>query len=218
VAQRKSEVIVYVPNAFKEERISILQDAIRRAGLATLVSLTDDGLIASHVPLLLDPEPGPYGTLLGHLTRQNPQSRGANGDALAIFLGPDAYITPSWYATKRETGKVVPTWNYVAIHAYGPLEFIDDPVHAREHVAHLTSRHEQGRPVPWKVSDAPEDFITNQLRSIIGFRLTIRRIEGKWKMSQNRRAEDRAGATTGLEMEGKRDVAELIRALSPPPR
>ena len=207
---------MYVPNAFKEERISILQDAIRRAGLATLVCLTDDGLIASHVPLLLDPEPGPYGTLLGHLARQNPQSRGANGEAMAIFLGPGAYITPSWYATKRETGKVVPTWNYVAIHAYGPLEFIDDPVHVREHVARLTDRHEQGRPVPWKVSDAPEDFITNQLSSIIGFRLTIKRIEGKWKMSQNRRAEDRAGAATGLEMEGRLEVAELIRTLSPP--
>jgi transcriptional regulator len=135
---------------------------------------------------------------------------------MAIFLGFDACITPSWYATKRETGKVVPTWNYVAIHAYGPLEFIDDSVHAREHVAHLTDRHEQGRPVPWKVSDAPEDFITNQLRSVIGFRLTIKRIEGKWKMSQNRRAEDRAGAATGLEMDGRPEVAELIRGLSSP--
>jgi transcriptional regulator len=207
---------VYLPNSFKEERVSILHDAIRRSGLATLVSLTDEGLIASHVPLLIDPEPAPYGTLLGHLARPNPQAQRAIGDALAIFLGPDAYITPSWYATKRETGKVVPTWNYVAIHAYGPLEFVDDPVHAREHITHLTSRHEQGRAVPWAPSDAPEDYIANQVRKIIGFRLTINRLEGKWKMSQNRPVEDRVGAAAGLEKEGKHDLAQLIRAVSPP--
>src|SRR5205807_807380 len=109
---------MYIPEPFKEQRIDVLHDAIGRAGLATLVTLAADGLIASHVPLLLDPLPAPYWTLLGHLARPNPQAHGAVGDALAIFLGPDAYITPSWYATKRETGKVVPTWNYVAIHAY----------------------------------------------------------------------------------------------------
>src|SRR6266702_8733406 len=136
---------MYIPKPFKEERIDVLHDAIRRAGLATLVTLAGDGLIASHIPLLLDPKPAPYGTLLGHLARPNPQARGAAGDALAIFLGPDAYITPSWYATKRATGKVVPTWNYVAIHAYGPLELIDDPAHTSAHIAQLTERHEQGR-------------------------------------------------------------------------
>lgn len=204
---------MYLPNSFKEERVSILHDAIRRSGLATLVSLTDEGLIASHVPLLIDPEPAPYGTLLGHLARPNPQAQRAIGDALAIFLGPDAYITPSWYATKRETGKVVPTWNYVAIHAYGPLEFVDDPVHAREHITHLTSRHEQGRAVPWAPSDAPEDYIANQVRKIIGFRLTINRLEGKWKMSQNRDMQDRAGVVTGLRGRAEGDdlaVAEAV--------
>jgi transcriptional regulator len=206
---------VYVPNSFKEERVSVLHDAIRRAGLATLVSLTDNGLIASHVPLLIDPEPAPFGTLLGHLARSNPQARGATGDALAIFQGPDAYITPSWYATKRETGKVVPTWNYIAIHAYGPLEFIDDPVHTREHITHLTERHEQNRAVPWAPSDAPEEFIANQVRKIIGFRVTIDRLEGKWKMSQNRSIEDRIGTAAGLEAEGRRDLAALIRVTSP---
>jgi transcriptional regulator len=212
----QSEDIVYVPNSFKEERVNILHDAIRQAGLATVVSLTDDGLIASHVPLLIDPEPTPYGTLLGHLARANPQARGARGDALAIFLGRDGYITPSWYETKRKTGKVVPTWNYVAIHAYGPLEFIDDPVHAREHITHLTNRHEQSRAVPWMPSDAPEDYIAGQVKRIIGFRLTIKRLEGKWKMSQNRPIEDRVGVVAGLESEGKRDLAELIRAVSSP--
>jgi transcriptional regulator len=139
---------MYIPQPFREDRIDVLHDAIRHAGLATLVSLAADGLIASHIPLLLDAKPAPYGTLLGHLARPNPQARGAIGDALAIFVGPDAYITPSWYATKQQTGKVVPTWNYVAIHAYGPVEFIDDPAHAREHVAQLTERQEQGRPMP----------------------------------------------------------------------
>jgi len=209
------EGIVYLPNAFKEERVSVLHDAIRRASLATLVSLTGEGLIASHVPLLIDPEPAPYGTLLGHLARANPQARGAIGDALAIFLGPDGYITPSWYATKRATGKVVPTWNYVAVHAYGPLEFIDDPVHARQHITQLTNRHEQGRATPWAPSDAPEDFVASQVRRIIGFRLTIKRLEGKWKMSQNRSVEDRVGAAAGLEAEGKPGLAELIRSASP---
>lgn len=203
---------MYVPQSFKEGRVDVLHDAIRRAGLATLVSLTADGLIASHIPLLLDPEPAPYGTLLGHLARPNPQAQGAIGEALAIFLGPDAYITPSWYATKRETGRVVPTWNYVAIHAYGLLEFIDDPVHARDHITRLTRRHEEGRPVPWAPSDAPEDFIAGLVRGIIGFRLTIARLEGKWKMSQNRPLPDRIGAADGLESEGKPEVAALVRS------
>jgi len=205
---------MYVPQAFKEERIDVLHDAIRRAGLATLVTLTADGLIASHVPLLLDPEPAPYGTLLGHLARPNPQARRSVGEALAIFLGPDAYITPSWYATKRQNGKVVPTWNYVAIHAYGPLEFIDDPAHARQHITHLTDHHEGDRPAPWAVTDAPEDFIQSMVKRIIGFRLTITRLQGKWKMSQNRPMEDRTGVATGLKVEGKHDLAELVRPIA----
>src|SRR5437588_2399694 len=164
---------MYIPEPFKEDRIGVLHEAIRSAGLATLVSNTGEGLIASHIPLLLDPEPAPYGTLMGHLARPNPQARGAIGDALAIFLGPDAYITPSWYATKQQTGKVVPTWNYVAIHAYGPLTFIDDPADARAHVTLLTERHEQGRLRPWATDDAPEEFISGLIRGIIGFRLEI---------------------------------------------
>ncbi len=147
---------MYVPPLFKEDRIDVLHDAIRRAGLATLVTLTPDGLIASHVPMLLDSEPAPYGTLLGHVARPNPQARGAvpGVQALAIFQGPDAYITPSWYATKRETGKVVPTWNYVAIHAYGPVAFFDDVERLRAIVTRLTERQEAARAAPWAVSDA----------------------------------------------------------------
>jgi transcriptional regulator len=173
--------------------------------------LTADGLIASHVPMLLDPEPAPYGTLIGHLARPNPQARGAIGEALAIFQGPEAYITPSWYATKRENGKVVPTWNYIAIHAGGPVEFFNDADRLRAIVTRLTQRQETGRAEPWAVSDAPPDYIEGMLKGIVGFSLRIARLEGKWKMSQNRPAEDRAGVVAGLEGEGRDDVAALIR-------
>ena len=198
------------PPLFKEDRIDVLHDAIRRTGLATLVTLTADGLIASHVPMLLDPDPAPYGTLIGHLARPNPQARGAIGEALAIFQGPEAYITPSWYATKRETGKVVPTWNYVAIHAYGTVEFFDDRERLRDVVTRLTEREETPRAEPWAVTDAPADFIDGMLKGIVGFALPIARLEGKWKMSQNRPAEDRAGVVAGLQADGREDVAGLI--------
>jgi transcriptional regulator len=195
---------------FREDRIDVLHDAIRRTRLATLVTLTSDGLIASHVPMLLDPEPAPYGTLLGHLARPNPQARGGMGEALAIFQGPEAYITPSWYATKRATGKVVPTWNYVAIHAYGTAEFFLDRERLRDVVTRLTEREEATRTEPWAVTDAPADFIDGMLNGIVGFALPIARLEGKWKMSQNRPAEDRAGVIGGLDEEGRADVAALV--------
>jgi transcriptional regulator len=203
---------VYVPPLFKEDRIDVLHDAIRRTGLATLVTLAADGLIASHVPMLLDPDPAPYGTLIGHLARPNPQAHGAvpGVQALAIFQGPDVYITPSWYATKRENGKVVPTWNYVAIHAHGPVEFFDDTERLRDVVTRLTEREEQARADPWAVSDAPAAFIDGMLKGIVGFALPIARLEGKWKMSQNRPAQDRAGVVAGLEQQGREDVAALV--------
>ncbi len=201
---------MYNPPLFKEDRIEVLHDAIRRAGLVTLVTQTADGLIASHAPMLLDTEPAPYGTLIGHLARPNPQARGAIGEGLAIFQGPDAYITPSWYATKRQNGKVVPTWNYVAIHAYGAVEFFSDPERLRDVVTRLTERQEAGRAQPWAVTDAPADFIDGMLKGIVGFAMPIARLEGKWKMSQNRPAEDRAGVISGLEAEQRPEVADLI--------
>ena len=201
---------MYVPPLFKEDRIDVLHDAIRRTGLATLVTQSQDGLIASHVPMLLDADPAPYGNLVGHLARPNPQARGAIGEALAIFQGPEAYITPSWYATKRATGKVVPTWNYVAIHAYGTVEFFDDRDRLREVVTRLTERQETPRADPWAVTDAPADFTQGMLNGIVGFALPIARLEGKWKMSQNRPAEDRAGVIAGLEAEGQEEVADLV--------
>jgi len=205
---------VYLPPAFREDRLDALHAVIRNAGLATLVSLTDTGLVASHVPLLLDPEPAPYGTLIGHLARPNPQATQSHAEpeALAIFHGPEAYVTPSWYATKRATGKVVPTWNYVAVHAYGPLRFFDDPARLLEIVTRLTERHEAPRAAPWAVADAPAEFIAGMLRGIVGFEMPITRLEGKRKMSQNRPAEDRAGVAAGLRAEGREDVAALVPA------
>ena len=195
---------MYVPPHFLEDDKAALHRAIGETRLATLVTLDSEGLEASHVPILLDEEEGPFGVIRGHLARANPQWRRASAEtpALVMFLGPDAYVSPNWYATKRETGKVVPTWNYLAIHAYGRVEFFEDAERLRAIVTSLTQRHEGRREKPWAVSDAPEDYIQAQLRGIIGFRLPIDRLEGKWKLSQNRPEADRRGVIEGLEGEG----------------
>jgi transcriptional regulator len=207
--------VVFVPPPFREDRLPILHDAIRRARLATLVTFNGEEIEASHVPILLDPALGPKGTLYGHLSRGNLQlTRAAAAiPALAILGGPDAYISPSWYATKKETGKVVPTWNYVAVHVYGPIETFDDKDQLLAIVTRLTERHEESRPEPWAVSEAPEAFIAAKLREIIGFKLRIDRLEGKWKLSQNRSREDCFGVIKGLRHEdgaAERATADLM--------
>jgi transcriptional regulator len=190
---------MYVPPAFREDDLAALHAMMRAARLANLVTATAEGLVATPLPLFLAPEEGPYGTLYGHLGRANPQWRlPPKGDALALFTGPDAYISPSWYPSKAQHGKVVPTWNYVAVHAYGPVEFFDDPDRLLEVVTRLTELHEQPRAEPWAVGDAPPAFVRAQLKGIVGLRLPIARIEGKRKMSQNRSAADRAGVAAGL--------------------
>ncbi|MEA2777319.1 MAG: transcriptional regulator, partial [Acetobacteraceae bacterium] len=152
---------MYVPAHFNEDRIGVLHDLMRATGLATLVSMTEDGLIASHAPMLIDADPAPYGTLIGHLAKANPHARLADPRVrtLVIFQGADGYITPSYYAAKNEHGKVVPTWNYTAAHAYGTLELFDDRAALLEVVTRLTNRHETSRAQPWAVSDAPSDFV-----------------------------------------------------------
>jgi transcriptional regulator len=202
---------MYLPPHFAETRVPVLHAAIRAAGLATLVTHGDAGIEASHVPMLLDPEPAPFGTLIGHVARDNPQRQAdRTGESLAIFLGPDAYVSPSAYETKRRTGKVVPTWNYVAIHAYGRLEWFGDEARLRALVTRLTERHEARRAAPWAVTDAPDDYVRSMLAAIVGFALPIARLEGKWKMSQNRPAEDRAGVVRTLESEGRSEIAALV--------
>ncbi|MSP04958.1 MAG: FMN-binding negative transcriptional regulator [Acetobacteraceae bacterium] len=200
---------MYNPPAFREERTEVLHRAIRAAGMAILVTSGPDGLMASHIPMLLDPDAGEFGTLYGHVARANPQAR-ATGQALAIFQGPDAYVTPSWYPSKQVDGKVVPTWNYVAVHAMGVLETFDDPARLLDIVTRLTERFEGAREKPWAVSDAPEDYVAGMLKGITGFVLPIAKLEGKWKMSQNRVPGDRAGVVAGLTADGRDDIAGLI--------
>jgi transcriptional regulator len=204
---------MYLPAHFAETRVEVLHAALREAGLATLVTTGPGGLDASHLPFLLEPEPGPLGRLVGHVARANPiwQETSAQSEALVIFLGPDAYVSPSWYATKRESGKVVPTWNYLAIHATGRVRFFEERDRLLEVVTRLTDRHEQPRAAPWKVTDAPADYVDGMLRSIVGVELEITRLEGKWKASQNRTAADRECVAAGLEDEGKATLARLVR-------
>jgi transcriptional regulator len=194
---------MYVPPHFAEDRLDVLQDAIRRTGLANLVTVGPDGLMASPLPLMLDPADGPYGTLYGHLAKANPQWKVTPVvDALAIFMGPDAYVSPGWYETKRETGKVVPTWNYITVHASGPVSFFEDATELLDVVTRLTERHEAGRAAPWAVSDAPAPFVASQLKGIVGFRMPIRVLQGKWKLSQNRPLADRQGVRAGMAADG----------------
>ncbi len=207
---------MYAPTQYREDRPEALHEAIERSGLATLVTTGLDGPDASHVPMLLDRTAGPLGTLYGHVARANGQwQRSAPGaPALAIFLGPDAYVTPSWYATKKLTGKVVPTWNYVAVHAAGPLTFFEDEERLLDLVTRLTQVHEGRREDPWSVGDAPPDYVRGRLQGIVGFELAIARLEGKWKVSQDRSEEDRAGVADGLAREGEAPataVAALVR-------
>src|SRR6266567_3218487 len=195
---------MYNPPHFREERVEVLHQLIQQHSLATLVTLGADGLIANHMPLILDPEPAPLGTLRGHHSRANSQSRDSlpGVSALAIFHGPEAYITPNWYPTKDETGRVVPTWNYVVVHAHGPLRVFDDPLLLEQHVRTLTNLQEARLPHPWSVDDAPLDFFHGQLSGIVGIEISLTRLEGKWKVSQNRAAADRAGVVKGLEASG----------------
>ncbi len=205
---------MYIPPAFREDDREALHATFRGARLVNFVTATAGGLMATPLPMLIDETEGERGVIYGHLARANPQWQAAPiGEAIVIAMGPDAYVTPSWYATKRETGKVVPTWNYVAVHAYGVPEFFDDATRLLDVVTRLTSMHEQSREVPWAVTDAPSSFIQSQLRGIVGIRMPVSRIEGKRKMSQNRSAEDRAGVANGLASSHSpvdRQVANLI--------
>jgi len=213
---------MYIPASYAEHDPQVLYDFIEAHPLAALVTASPSaGLFATHLPLVLDRAAGASGVLEGHLARANPHHRhvaaGAT-EALVIFSGPDAYVTPSWYPAKQEHGRVVPTWNYVAVHAYGELRLTDDPAFLRRHLEALTARHEAGRTTPWQVSDAPAEYVARQLAAIVGFELTITRLEGKWKMSQNRSGADVDGVVRGLAASGApgdQAVAALVDARRP---
>lgn len=206
---------MYLPPHFQEDRPEVLRALIAEFPLAALVTLGPDGLAANHVPLLYDPEPGPLGTLRGHLARGNPQWRSFQEDveALAIFQGPQAYVSPNWYPTKQETGRVVPTWNYAVVHAYGRLSVYSDPDRLRAFLDDLTAQHEAGQPKPWTPADAPAEYIQGLLQGIVGIDIAITRLEGKWKVSQNQPEANRTGAAAGLEAIGESAMASLIRKL-----
>jgi transcriptional regulator len=191
---------MYIPRANEENRVSVMQALMVSHPLATLVTLGDSGLFASHIPMVLDNDGSQFGVLKGHLSRANRQWRDfvPTVDALAIFAGHQHYISPNWYPGTREHGKEVPTWNYVVVHAYGPLKVIQDHDWLLTNVEKLTNIHEAGSPVPWKVSDAPKEFIKSQLNGIVGLELPIQRLQGKWKVSQNRTESERKGVVEGL--------------------
>jgi len=207
---------MYLPKHFEETRIDVLHGLIHAHPLGALVTLTSGGLDANHIPFEVDPAPAPLGTLRGHVARANPVWRefSRDLDTLVIFQGPGTYVSPAWYPTKRQTGKVVPTWNYAVVHAHGALTVIEDRAWLRDFVTGLTDRHEAARPEPWRVTDAPADYIEAQLGAIVGLELRLTRLVGKWKMSQNRPAQDRTGVVDGLQREGGeagRAIADLVR-------
>ncbi|VVO85679.1 FMN-binding negative transcriptional regulator [Pseudomonas fluorescens] len=191
---------MYNPSSFAIKDLDELREQIHGTRLAMLVTHGVQGLQASHLPLLFKPDEGPKGTLFGHFARANPQWKELqNGaEALVIFAGADAYVSPGFYPSKAEHGKVVPTWNYIAVHAYGTADVFTDAERLLNLVSALTDRHEAGRAQPWKVADAPADYIDGMLKAIVGFALPIQRLEGKRKLSQNRSAEDIASVREGL--------------------
>jgi transcriptional regulator len=205
---------MYVPEHFRETRLPVLQAFIDRHALAALVALTSEGLTANHIPLQGKLVSGGHGWLRGHIARANPLwhelSNGAT--VLAIFSGAEHYISPSWYPSKHEHGKAVPTWNYAAVHISGSIRFVEDASWLHDFVSSLTDIHEQEQVNRWHVSDAPADYIQVMLRAIIGFEVTISSIVGKFKGSQNRSAADRAAVTTALLAEGSTPeaIAELV--------
>jgi len=197
---------MYRPSHFAEDRVEVVHELIRRYPLATIVTQRDGGLDADHVPVLIDAGDGEFGTLRGHVARANPLWRSfADGaQVLAIFQGGDHYVSPAWYPAKLEHGKVVPTWNYMIVHAHGPIVFRHEPEWLAAFVSRLTDTQESRRTEPWRVSDAPVEYIDAMLRAIVGFEIRLTSLTGKWKMSQNRSAPDRAGIVAGL-------AAELVR-------
>lgn len=209
---------MYRPPHFAVDDLVRQHDLIAARPLGLLITLGQTGLTANPIPFVLDRDRGPFGTLRCHVARANPVWRDFDADRemLVVFSDVDRYVTPSWYATKHETGKVVPTWNYATVHAYGRMTAIEDPAWIAAQIRALTDRHEADRPEPWAVSDAPEPFIAAQMRGIVGLEIPIARIEGKWKVSQNRPEPDREGVAQGMASEGDdaaARMAELVRTL-----
>ena len=207
---------MYVPRAFTENDTAMLHQQMEATPLPVLITHSSQGLIATHVPLLLAPDEGPYGTLYGHLARANPhwQVLAEGGEALLVFAGEQAYISPSFYPSKAEHGKAVPTWNYLAVHAWGQPEVFDDPERLLALVSRLSHKHETKRSEPWAVSDAPTDYIDSMLKAIVGFSLPVSRLIGKRKLSQNRSVADQVGVRDGLLASGNSHEHALAQLMT----
>ncbi len=203
----------YPPQSFRETDAALLKQALAEATLALLITQSADGPIATHLPMLFDAGAGEHGLLLGHVAKSNPHAKASGAGALVVFQGPDAYVSPSYYATKPSEPRVVPTWNYQAIHVRGTLETFDDAGMLRDLVARLTRRHEARVGTGWQITDAPGDYLARMLRGIVGLRIPVARIEGRYKLSQNRPVEDQASVTQALGASSdatERDVAALM--------
>ena len=206
---------MYARETSLETRTDVLLDAMRQIKLCALVSTTPDGMQASHVPVVIEQQSDERIVFNAHVSRNNPHWRevGDGAESMAIFQGPHAYITPSWYATKQETGKVVPTWGYIAVHAHGSVEVIKDADWLHDHVNALTDLHEDGRSAPWAVSDAPDEFISVMLRGIIGIRFSVDRLVGNWKLNQHRSQADQQGMQARLASEPETGANALATAM-----
>jgi len=203
---------MFQPTPFQEQRIPVMHDLMRAHPFASLISYGSDGLSADHVPLVVHESGSEHGTLRGHIAKANPlgKSVDAAADVLAIFQGPHHYVTPAWYVSKQEHGKIVPTWNYAVVHAYGPMRVIDDADWLLAQVQSLTSQHEAGRNQPWAVNDAPTNYIEKMLRGIVGLEIPISRLSGKWKVSQNKSDADREGVAKGLKEEATTSALQMV--------
>jgi transcriptional regulator len=201
---------VYLPQHFKEERPEVLHALMRSHPLAALVTNGPRGIEANHIPLLADAEKG---LLLGHLARANSQWQGLQpgAEAMAIFQGPHAYVSPNWYPTKQEHGRVVPTWNYAVVHVWGELTVYSEPDRLLAFLERLTAEHERSEPQPWKPGDAPSSYVDGLLRAIVGVELRITRMEGKWKMSQNQPPANREATAEAFERLERDDISRMIR-------
>ncbi len=204
---------MYVPSQFAEPRIEELHRIVREISLGMLVRHTGSGLEAEHLPFLLDAEPDGPGTLIAHVARNNPVWREIEDGAqvLVVFRGVQGYISPNWYPGKQETHRYVPTWNYEVVHAHGTIHVRDDEKFVRGVVARLTRQHEADQPVPWKMGDAPADYLAAQLAHIVGIEIRLTRLDGKRKLNQHHRTPDREGAIQGLEAHGNHGLAQAMR-------
>lgn len=206
---------MYLPKHFEVTDPAALHGLIREHPLGALVLSGPDGLGADHVPFEVDADPAPHGRLLAHVARANPLWRSAaeHAEVLVIFQGPSGYVTPSWYPSKQASGKVVPTYNYAVVHAYGRMRAVEDQAWLRGFVTRLTNRHEAGRTEPWHVTDAPDDYIDKMLEAIVGIEITVTRLVGKWKVGQNRTPADQAGVVAGLQARGNAGDLAMAEAL-----